>query len=937
MRIDELRLTAFGRFSSQRLALNPGLNLIYGENESGKTTIQKFMLGMLYGFKKRSLRREYTEDALRYRPWQSDEYRGALIYTLDSTGRTYRVEREFDPARESVQLFDERTGADLTDTFGMDRRKELLFAEEQLHIDQEAFTSTAWVGQMQVDRLELGRELVQRVANLQESGREDLSVKAALNVIDGRMREIGTDRAPTRPYARVGRQLLERQAELERAQRTHEQTLEWELGLKEARESLAEIDQALAKTQHQLDWALFREAEERFRRIEASVTKMEAARQRARELSPFAFFPADRRGALQQAQAQQESAAAQVERLERRLADLTAARESLVQGLGPIARALAVDGEVAAEVAASARQAEAGTTRLPGLQEESRRLADMIGNIEEAMAPLTGVPELGEETLAQVERLERELGSLRERVNTAALEELRTEIARLERQRGRVGGWGWLPLAGIGLAAALAVWQVGGPVPEVYRLPAAGGLAFLALLALVAFFGTRRRAGRLLADLRDLRRQHKVEEAAQQEEEGQLKAVERERDQLLRRAGVVSVGELRSQLVRYEQLAARRDGQMLRREAVQAEIRRAEEEVAAHRSRLMELLGESQPEAADTVGGDLLARFREEFAAAQAQRAELDTLQREIMVLEERLDAERERLDSAQAEVAAILAEAGTADLAAFEEACARHEEWRKAEREAEGLRSALQGVLGGQEAAPLAAEVERLRQRVSGEAPASLAPSVTLQAERRRLEGDRAEWQARASDLAARIETALAEVADTADLAQTIAALGDERQAMEEELAALDLARSVLGEVASEMHREFAPRLNEAMGEVVAQLTGGRYQSVRVDEEMTIRALVEGDRLVDLKSLSGGTIDQFYLALRMAMLDLLTEGQERVPLLLDDPFVQYDQPRLEAAMAFLAQVSRRRQVVLMTCHRREAEVGRALGAQVIDLTAQMG
>ncbi|MDB4894896.1 MAG: double-strand break repair Rad50 ATPase, partial [Firmicutes bacterium] len=65
MRIDRLIMTGFGRFQGRTLELEPGLNILYGPNEAGKTTVQKFILGMLYGFKKRGQRRDYTEDAAR--------------------------------------------------------------------------------------------------------------------------------------------------------------------------------------------------------------------------------------------------------------------------------------------------------------------------------------------------------------------------------------------------------------------------------------------------------------------------------------------------------------------------------------------------------------------------------------------------------------------------------------------------------------------------------------------------------------------------------------------------------------------------------------------------------------------------------------------------------------------------------------------------------
>lgn len=69
MKIEELYLAGFGRFSNKRIVLQDGLNLIFGENEAGKTTLQHFIVGMLYGFFVPTARRKtYIEDYARYEP-----------------------------------------------------------------------------------------------------------------------------------------------------------------------------------------------------------------------------------------------------------------------------------------------------------------------------------------------------------------------------------------------------------------------------------------------------------------------------------------------------------------------------------------------------------------------------------------------------------------------------------------------------------------------------------------------------------------------------------------------------------------------------------------------------------------------------------------------------------------------------------------------------
>lgn len=78
--------------------------------------------------------------------------------------------------------------------------------------------------------------------------------------------------------------------------------------------------------------------------------------------------------------------------------------------------------------------------------------------------------------------------------------------------------------------------------------------------------------------------------------------------------------------------------------------------------------------------------------------------------------------------------------------------------------------------------------------------------------------------------------------------------------------------------------------------------------------------KLVPIDQVSSGTMDQIYLALRLAAAKLIQGDKEQMPLIFDDSFVLYDDERLRSALKWLA-ASYQGQIILFTCHQREAQM----------------
>jgi len=139
-----------------------------------------------------------------------------------------------------------------------------------------------------------------------------------------------------------------------------------------------------------------------------------------------------------------------------------------------------------------------------------------------------------------------------------------------------------------------------------------------------------------------------------------------------------------------------------------------------------------------------------------------------------------------------------------------------------------------------------------------------------------------------------------------------------------LSLAEEVWPEAVRLFQETYLDRYGERVGAWLEQLSGGRYGGVRLqgeDAAPEARRLVDG-RWVPVDRLSRGASDRLYLALRLALTEVMGEQGVRGPLILDDPFVTFDAERLADAFETLRRVAERRQVILLAHDEQYRELG---------------
>lgn len=144
---------------------------------------------------------------------------------------------------------------------------------------------------------------------------------------------------------------------------------------------------------------------------------------------------------------------------------------------------------------------------------------------------------------------------------------------------------------------------------------------------------------------------------------------------------------------------------------------------------------------------------------------------------------------------------------------------------------------------------------------------------------------------------------------------LGEQAAALKARHAALRHAKEIVASEHAALSAKVSPQITRLAASYLAYLTADNYQEIRLDAQFRARTAGADGRLLSELQLSSGARDQLYLALRLAVCQVLT-GAREAPLILDDPFLTSDDARTARGIALLKELGRTRQIVLLTCRK---------------------
>ena len=243
MKINYLKINGFGKIKNKEINLEKNINLIYGKNESGKSTLLKFIYCMIYGASKNKNGKEIS-DFEKYKPWNSEEFSGKLNYILDN-GEEFEIFREF--SKKSPKIYNNNL-EEISKQFNIDKNKGNQFFYDQTKIDESLFLSTNIVEQQEVVLDNNNQNiLTQKIANILSAGEDNISYKKVMaNLSKKLIEEVGTERT-------VGRPLNEVEEKIKKLKMTKKELEEFSTTNIEIKENIKEIENNLKNIEDEIN------------------------------------------------------------------------------------------------------------------------------------------------------------------------------------------------------------------------------------------------------------------------------------------------------------------------------------------------------------------------------------------------------------------------------------------------------------------------------------------------------------------------------------------------------------------------------------------------------------------------------------------------------------------------------------------------------------
>ncbi len=870
MYFKKLEVNGFGKLKELTAELTDGMNVIYGNNESGKTSLQWFLKAMLFGLKGgRSSREGLLPPVKRYKPWSGGDYNGRIEYCLRD-GRLYRAERNFE--NNSVKLYDSMYN-DITNDFEISRERGALFAEKHLGINETCFEKTVFIRQMESRIDDDGsRELLDRLINVTQTGFEDVSFRSAQEALKEALKTyVGNDKTSTRPLDKVISRLQELSSLKSEMLANRELTINAEKEMGNAilfRDNLLIRKEALLKVKELIETAVVLEKNLKLKaEIEELLNKINSSEE-------------------------------EIGLLKAKSSDFQKKRDELV-------RFLEFDENASEAISSDFSQMKLYESQLKNLQEEILRKKTDLEKLELEFEPVKAYGKLDQQVLNEMVNAYKECEAIRKEYGKGSIADIDQKIESAGKKNNLIKYSLILSCAMSALLLLLGIGNMGRLLGAICLITAAIAL-ITALLLTVA----KRKA---YSQLTSEQNQKKISFISINSMLEEIYKREKFLEDTFKIVGAKGIEDFIASKSQYE--SKKQYIEILRTELSSMESRSdtylTEYGILKDKARNVLIKADIIDDEAIEINEEHINKFKNSIRKYQGLLPGINYTVERI----KDMGADLENNYKHASKLSGIEC-ADNEDIADFLRKLSSQIEMD----EANVMDSLNELEIRFMNNGLTTTELGTIRKKLQSHDPEAL--SIDFEYELNRASED--------------LNSTLLQIKEYEIMLKEHSNQGLELQGIEEEMdelrikkntledinISLKLALQVLTEASDEMQKDFAPELNSKMSGIIKRISSGRYTDLRADSSLALKAISpDTGAVVNAALLSGGTIDQMYLAMRISMADLIAGQNESLPLIMDEVFSQYDDVRTCETFEFLRELAENRQVIFFTCKSREIEI----------------
>lgn len=894
MYINKLYLRAFGKFLYKRIYLGKKFNIIYGENETGKSTIHNFIESMLYGFGEDS---KGNELLLKYKPWNSDLYRGSI--SIDSfKGKKYTVSRDF--LLGTTQVFNKY----------LDDNKSQISTEEEirspgeyfLNISKVSYRNTISIKQLgnKTDK-ELSTELKNKIINLSNSKDESVSISRILSALNNIKDEAGSEDNPKTLLGQYSLRLEELEKAKEATINVNRQVMFLAMEKKKINGKIQEIDDLILKMNKELEEYELSIEKDKYLRAKPLKEELEELK---KKLNTY-----DEKDKIQNYNSNDYIEAT---KLCTSLNHAKDKRHNLLGKKEEAEQALKTLIEDVSNNINSDFDIEKMNSNFISYESNNTKIENMSSKIETGKKIIEDfdTDEINKfiESNKELEETTSKLSLINTLLNNKSYESMK-DFAKTQRNKGLL-----LTILGVLCFLIAGACAYGAYYYNIQEYYYGAGVSVIGIIFFILAHKPKIKSLNSRKEIESMECQHA-------DYLKNIDVLSIKSDEIIKECNSVDYDDFKK---KYENIIKQQNILLEKTNLLEYDKSNLNDLINNNKEIEKNLLKDFKVFLMDEITSENLKKANEIYERKDKVKEDIINYKNLLNEINQSLNKMDKEISYEDKRLNMILNSNSMDSMEEFKIRVDSYNSYIELKNKKENCENYLETILGQSNFEELKLKTEKLNLYEAKEVDKKEQQLAIF-----KKNEEKNKLLININNIDKEIIEIENSVRNLAEIEEEIEFYEDRKNQFNERIQVADIAAEKIVEISDSIKGDFMPLLKKSISENFAYITDGKYREVNIDDDMNITVLREDnkEKLIEIESLSGGTLDQLYLSLRISLSNILS-GNQNIPIILDDSFVQYDSNRLKKSIEMLARESERRQIILFTCQEREVEYAKQLNVK---------